>query len=335
MRAAAFDVIKAHEQVDLRQSGGIAVRGAQLAFTNLIIHDVPKGVDIAKSPGTVLAGNIIYHAGWRDSARGLGIRSSSESGDLFLLDNIVFNQGAAGISISMAPADRLHLEGNVSFDNGIAGEFFDRNILIEGGSMSVTQNHTYYRASRRGGENNFGYGGGCVRIEASDNYFAARQSYPVVLSKCDGTLKSNTFIGAVDGAFASRYPENTVIRENPTGLRNFVRPSKYHEDRFHIIVFNWDKYPAVNVDISAANLAVGTPYEIRDAQDFLGDPVLSGTYDGGRLNIPMTGRTAAQPMRLKGETGHTAPEFAVFVLKKLPPPSSTTQNRTPPSTPAR
>jgi hypothetical protein len=332
MSTAAFDAIPANQPADLRQSGGIAVRGAHQAFTNMIIHDVPKGVDIAKSPGTLLAGNIIYHAGWRDSALGLGIRSSTENQDLFLLDNVVFNQGAAGIAISMTAADRLLLEGNVSFNNGISGEFFNRNLVIEGGVMTVAQNFTYYRPSRRGGENNFGYGGGCVRVEATGNYFAARQSYPVVLSKCDGILKGNTFIGSVDEAFAGRYPENTVIREDPTGLRSFVRPSRYHEDRVHIVVFNWDRYPAVNVDMAGSNLAPGTSYEIRDAQDFFGEPVSSGVYDGGRLNIPMTGRKAARPSRLE-VTEHTAPEFAVFILTKLPVATTSKQNRsgTPPA----
>jgi len=67
-----------------------------------------------------------------------------------------------------------------------------------------------------------------------------------------------------------------------------------------------------------AVLHPGATYELRDAQNFFGDPVLQGVYKGGKLPIPMTGLTAAQPNgSVPRQPVHTAPDFAAFVLRTL------------------
>ena len=56
---------------------------------------------------------------------------------------------------------------------------------------------------------------------------------------------------------------------------------------------------------------------MRNAQNYYGEPVLAGTYDGGPLNAPMRGLTAAQPLgAVTKPPPQTAPEFGVFVLIK-------------------
>lgn len=325
----------ATEPLDLRQTGAIMVKGPGLAFVNLVIHDLPRGIEVLSgSPGTLVYGNLVYYSGWADSPRGTGIKSASENRDQYILDNLVFGQGGAGISVSMTAADRLVLEGNISFNNGVTGDFFDRNLLVEGGTMIVNQTFTYYSPGRRGGENNFGYALGCVGIVAQGNYWAHAESYPVNLSKCHGELTDNVLIGAVDQSLKTRYPQNTHHPTTPTGLATFVRPNRYDESRAHIVVFNWDGHAAVNVDVSNAKMSAGTTYEIRDAQNYFGPVVASGTYQGGRLNIPVTKLTQAAPAgNLPTALGHTAPTFGVFVLLKSPV-TTTSRTNQPGSTPA-
>jgi hypothetical protein len=67
--------------------------------------------------------------------------------------------------------------------------------------------------------------------------------------------------------------------------------------------------------IVAVNLAGiverGASYEVRDAQNFFGAPVKKGTYQGGPMELPMTGLSATQPNGgVSRPHVHTAPEFA-------------------------
>ncbi|MGE0128173.1 MAG: right-handed parallel beta-helix repeat-containing protein [Blastocatellales bacterium] len=89
----------------------------------------------------------------------------------------------------------------------------------------------------------------------------------------------------------------------PAGVKVFVRPNQYEAGRANITVYNWDLKNQVEVDVSSS-LRNGDRYEVRNARNFYGQPVLSGVYDGKPLSLPMAG---SQP----------APEFGVFVLMKL------------------
>jgi len=120
---------------------------------------------------------------------------------------------------------------------------------------------------------------------------------------------------------ATGYDANTSFTETlPTGVRVFVRPNKYEPGRANITVYNWDQDDSVEVDLSAI-LVPGDRYEIRDAQNYFADPVVSGIYDGDPVSLPMDLTEVAQPVgdvhHIAGRFVHTAPEFAVFVLRRI------------------
>lgn len=100
----------------------------------------------------------------------------------------------------------------------------------------------------------------------------------------------------------------------PTGLKVFVRPNAYEKGRANIVIYNWDKKDAAQVDLSSV-LAKGDAYELRDAQNLLAAPVMTGVYDGGVVAIPMKLTEMAQPVTNQ-KFEHTSPEFNVFVLTK-------------------
>ena len=63
----------------------------------------------------------------------------------------------------------------------------------------------------------------------------------------------------------------------------------------------------------------GTHFELRNAQNFFGPPVLAGTYDGSPLHVPMNGLAPAGPVAWPAPAP-TGPDFQVFVLLSTDPP---------------
>ncbi|HEY6990111.1 MAG TPA: right-handed parallel beta-helix repeat-containing protein [Bryobacteraceae bacterium] len=100
----------------------------------------------------------------------------------------------------------------------------------------------------------------------------------------------------------------------PTGAWTFVRPNKYEPGRANIVIYNWDLKPRVMVSLAGA-IQRGARFEIRDAENFFGPALVTGTYTGAPVEIPMTGLVPARP---NGDVPvapkHSAPEFGAFVL---------------------
>ncbi len=100
----------------------------------------------------------------------------------------------------------------------------------------------------------------------------------------------------------------------PAGVWTFVRPNRYEAGRANITIYNWDLKGSVEVDVSGV-MTPGARYEVRDAQNFLGAPVASGTYAGGSISIPMTGlMKAAAVGTCPTAPQHTGPAFGTFVI---------------------
>lgn len=106
------------------------------------------------------------------------------------------------------------------------------------------------------------------------------------------------------------------VREAPKGQHVFIRPNKYEPGRGHIVVFNWNHEKTVSVDL-ARILKPGERCEIRDAQNFFGEPLLAGVYQGTPVTLPLELKQVApfvgNVTHMKPPV-HTAPEFAVFVV---------------------
>ncbi len=108
--------------------------------------------------------------------------------------------------------------------------------------------------------------------------------------------------------------DSTYTPGAPSGVWAFVRPNKYEAGRGNIVVYNWDQRSSVEVDLSGV-LQRGARYEIRDAQDFFGHPVATGTYNGGKVAIPMAGLRAADAVGgVPTSPRHTTAEFGAFVV---------------------
>ena len=84
----------------------------------------------------------------------------------------------------------------------------------------------------------------------------------------------------------------------------------------NVVVYNWSRAASVPVDVGVL-LSVGDRFEVRNVQDFFGAPILSGSYTGGPISIPMSG---VSPPAIVGGALHppprTGPDFDVFVVLK-------------------
>jgi hypothetical protein len=100
----------------------------------------------------------------------------------------------------------------------------------------------------------------------------------------------------------------------PSANKVIVRPNKYEKGRANVVVYNWNRDSTVNVDLSGV-LQSGASYEIRDAQNYFGNPVASGVYNGGAVSLPMN-LTEVSPIVGNRHVAnvHTDSEFGVFVV---------------------
>ena len=315
---------------DLHRGAGIVAIGSNLKFINLIFHDLSYGIGVwTESVNSEVYGSVIYNNGWEapDRGHGHGIYTQNRDGSRLIRENIVFNGFSHGIHAygsEVAYLDNITLEGNVLFNNGILSTGgLQRDILLGGARAAqnpvLRENFTY-----GGGQSNLGYGAGCSNGLVENNYLVG--SSALILVQCTPVMRYNTFYGL----YAAQYgwgplpivPQNTYNRVRPTTNFITVRRNQYEAGRGHIVAYNWLRANSISVDLSPLQLAIGDQFEIRDAQNYFGQPVATGTYSGQPIIIPMTGLSFALPLGdVPVMPAHTAPEFGVFVVMRPQDPS--------------
>ena len=323
-----------------------------LKFINLIVHDVGIGFDLnTQATNTEVYGSLVYY-GDASTTSGIahGIYIQNVSGYKKAMDNIVFNNSGFGVHAYPHASDssllNVSVVGNILFNNGLLGGRPPQPDLLVGGdavaiSPVVDGNVTYKAAPGSMWNQQIGYGAGCSRARIVNNSFVGT----TLLTNCtrDLALNGNTFYGRVrlarepparwlykilrriqrwtesldipdqgPDAAATAFPENNYIFGRPKGDRTIVRPNRFEPGRANIAVYNWERLPVVTVDVSQV-LSRGDRYEIRCAQNFFGRPVLSGTYDGNPLPLPMSDLAASPPAGTPTPP-LTGPEFNAFIL---------------------
>jgi hypothetical protein len=286
--------------------------GPKIRLINMAIHDTANSGVGFWTPATdgELYGTLIWHNGFQGPSRGHchAIYTQNKDGHKRIVDNIMFNQFGWGIHIYTQQGFtwNYHVEGNIVFNNGCiqAGGGLTQNILVTGNNPKdpvVINNCTYFTPSAGGGSNRiFG-----TNATVKDNWFAGG-SVGVAVNGL--TASGNTCWCPVTGL-----PEGS--KGAGSGLHVIVRPNQYEPGRANVCVYNWDKRGSVDIDLSKAGLKQGDKFEVRDAENFFGPAVASGTYEGRSVSIPMTGlKVAAAAGNVPTPPKHTAPEFGAFVV---------------------
>lgn len=282
---------------------GVNMKAPGSRLINMVIHDAgSSGVGAwNEAPNAQIYGSLIYNNGTHTNFDH-GIYFNGNSGTKYLTDNIVFDNwqyGLHGYSAIEGELNNLRLDGNVVFNNGSTGPNHHGPDIFVGGStvtnLTVTNSLTW---------------------RPDDGELTLR-----LLGGQNLTLTGNRTVGNTTlGSWVSlNQSGNTFMSSSapPTsGLQVFVRPNAYEAGRANIVVYNWGGAGSASADVSGV-LRSGDTYEVREAQNFYGGPVLSGTYSGGSLSLPMSPVTPAAVIGRSSSTPiSTGTVFHVFVLIK-------------------
>jgi hypothetical protein len=251
-------------------------------------------------------GNVAFGAGTLQQVRPyrdwlVGVDSPSIAADnIVLKNNMVFATGDP-ITLTQVQIGRENINGTVV----LSSNYWPQGLVLNNWSNATV----------------------------SGNVIAPQNSDPAVelhqnLTRMTGRWDSNYYAsssrekfrcGSSDCSFAD-WKKRTGFDSSSScnagqlnGTKIVVRPNRYERGRANIVVYNWDKSPNVPVDVHSV-LDVGVAYEVRNAEDFFSPPVLTGTFDGQPLQLPMTGLTVAKPMAALRTPPPTGPTFNVFVL---------------------
>jgi hypothetical protein len=228
-----------------------------------------------------------------------------------LSDNYTYNPASvsAGYTAFGYPWDTvngsLSATGNVFTDGLDATDFWHwTSIVFENNQVYSPSNEVLMITGFPSGyssytfKNNSYYGGGRFLIgQGGPSVNTSSLTFPA--------WQSNTGLDS----------NSTYTSAAPTGVWTYVRPNKYEPGRANIVIYNWNLQSSVSVDVSSV-LTPGTSYQIKDAENFFGNPVVSGVYEGGTVSIPMTGLSPEVPEGKAPITPpvDTAPQFGIFIL---------------------
>jgi hypothetical protein len=100
----------------------------------------------------------------------------------------------------------------------------------------------------------------------------------------------------------------------PTITKVVVRANPYERGRANIVVYNWGQQSSVSVDLSNI-VPLNAQYQIRNVQDWFGTPVVSGTYTGGSVTIPMISVAPPVPIGMtSSRSPSTGTAFNTYVV---------------------
>ncbi len=306
---------------------GIGSTGDGIRIINCIVHDQVGGGFGWWLPSTnaEINGCLIYYNGREvgagNNAHNYGIYMQNVTGRKLFKDNIDgYNWSyASHVYSEQQGVDNITFDGDVLYQSGYIwrGTQFERNLIMGGVAAqgrdgdTVRNCHLYY-------SNTNGYTGGRLSIgydAPMSNFSMTGNTVVGGINELSytGTIAGNTFVNTTGDA-----PSGNTYTNSPSGTQVIVRPNDYELGRANIIVYNWDKNPSVNVDFSSF-LAVGSTYTVKDAENFYGPPVATGTYNGGTVSIPMNNTAVPAPMLASGQSigaqpFNTQPEFGIFVV---------------------
>ena len=95
----------------------------------------------------------------------------------------------------------------------------------------------------------------------------------------------------------------------PEKLLVFKRVNKYEPDRVHVVIYNWPRTPAVELDLTDV-LEPGQGYRLVDVHDIWARPAVQGVFDGKPVSLGMGGPYAPEfgcYLLLRGAMPRTAP----------------------------
>ncbi len=257
---------------------------------------------------------------------------------LKLIDNYTFQEASVGghsVVVGYAYNDQINSDIEITGNYFVAGynpagafvstqvnnQTFSNNTLITKYVSDINSNETprlftYYPTTTQENivwDNNQYYGGRGVNLSVDNvinnhsdhttrDYLHTLEQWQSIRAPFDSNSTWN-----------KRYPEKNSI---------IVRPNIYERGRGHIIIYNWEELADVTVDISTLGLDEGEIFEVRDAQNFYGTPIITTQYSDAQrtiqlpMNLTEISPTVGTITHMDSSLSHTSSQFAVFVILK-------------------
>jgi hypothetical protein len=279
----------------------------------------------------------------------IGIKGDSQNGDtvnIWSEGNVSFNSGSWAqtstrkfnllMSSNNGSVDLITVKDNFLFHpNGINGTNLKLGLGELGGASSTTGNYiahgipvsllnwtpvTFTGNTIRGSNNTGGGNSSMILYEPNSSATVNWNNNSYYNSVTDGrgyyptnASSSRTFAQwKSDRGFDLN---STQTASAPSSNWIFVRPNAYDSNRANIVIYNWVGSTSVSVNVSGI-LSPGDSYSVYSVENYLGSAVVSGTYTGGTIAVPMNSSTVAQPVGLTTTIVTMRPNFGAFVLIK-------------------
>lgn len=229
--------------------------------------------------------------------------------------------------------DNLTVQRCLIFQNGSLYNAQTRQSLI-GPTSSVAENNIYEDNvvfTNLGVDSNsetfrLGYGGGHRNNTIRRNTFVGSP----VLIEAGGTGETFSdnalyYNGSQRGATLSVMTTangNSVQAVPSAGVVKKIYPFDWDTRRASLAILNWGGAATVQLlhsDLIGAGLTIvaGDLYELHNAENYYND-VITGTYDGAGITVPMTGRSVETPYGL-GAPASGFPVFGAFIIRTKTP----------------
>jgi hypothetical protein len=283
--------------------------GTKLVADNVFFNNLAYGVHAYAGPTDAtqrnihVVGNISFNNGTistRYAAKGNVIIGAEVPGaGMRALDNLLYFSGSAGTNMQVGYK-------GANYDIAVTGN------TMFGGYMGLRVDDWQSTIVH---DNTIGSPGYVVDLEdtPAGHNWASNRYYRSASASAWKYRGSNLTLGGWQAA-TGLGSTDAVVGTTPSTSQVFIRKNKYEPGRAFITVYNFGQQGSVSVNLSSV-LAGGQAFEIRNVQNFFGSAIVSGTYNGGSVTLPMTG--VAPPPRLGRSTPtppRTGPYFDVFVV---------------------
>ncbi len=272
-----------------RPWGGLNSQSGQgCQYVNLVIHDNAQGISFwSGATDSEVHGCLIYDNGWKAPDRGHGHAIYTQNKDgVKTIENCIMT-GGFGYTLhaygsKQAYVDNYLVRNNICCNAGlflIGGGRPSHNIRVIGNSLYNVSMQIGYDAP---------YNEDC---EVSGN---------VIFRGSLDVLRYRKVVNHDNLVIARGGPHPT----EPS--RVIVQPYRLDRDRANVVIFNWGGQSKAAVD-PASVLQAGTSFRLMDPRNFYGKTVLTGTYMGKTIQVPVEGQFAVYVLikeRSAGDAGH-------------------------------
>lgn len=286
-------------------------RGTKRIVDNVIFHQFAYGIHVygsekASLQGFEIEGNIVFENGVlsRDGERSPAILvgGGCPAGRIAIRKNI-----AVGGSIRAG-----YTWGAVSDDIVVTDNYADLGFVLRDFRKATVKHNTFASDSNvvnLEGEKGLLKDG--LQWDANDLYVSeGRWGEASVIE--NGKSHGMPFAQWQQTTGCDRTSKFT--KGTPSQTRIIVRPNPHEKGRAHIAVLNPAKHAEVEVDLSRV-LQPGQDFRVVSVKDFYGKPIVTDTYDGQPIRLPMKPIAAQLPVGMPAaKLPVTEPQFGAFVV---------------------